>query len=205
MKFKHLFLVLILCMQSGWVSAQDWSDFFKKKATEAVDELSQGAISGLQIKGQWTYSAPGFKMETDDFLAQMAGMAVAKAVEPKLETVYEQVGLKAGVGQIEFLDNNEFVAKSEKYTVKGTYQFDGKTKEITFHFDTKVKQIPEFTGKVSIVENKLKLLFPVKKLVDMARKSGTKSSSLDKIAKMLKKYEEVYLGFEFTKVGKAAE
>ena len=45
----------------------------------------------------------------------------------------------------------------------------------------------------------LLLVFPVTKLVEFATELGSKVSSLATVASLLKKYENVYLGFAFSK------
>ena len=54
-------------------------------------------------------------------------------------------------------------------------------------------------GHAYVSGTELLLVFPVTKLVNLATELGSRVSSLSTITALLKKYENVYLGFAFKK------
>lgn len=201
MKKLLLWATLLACGTPLSAPAQDWGDLLKKVATEAADKITGGKLTEAAIVGTWNYTAPAVKFEGGDLLSGLGGTAMESTVTSRLEKAYALVGIKAGAASFTFSDDKSFTAELGKAkNLKGTYAFDPATHEIRLSFDKASKfKLGTVTGHAYIRGSELQLLFPVTKLVEVVTELGSKVSSLQTVAKLLEKYEEVYLGFAFGK------
>ena len=186
---KRLFSLLILglsLLASERVSAQSWLDALKGVATEVIDEATGGKLTEMAIAGEWKYIAPGVRM----------GSAMESTIETKLATAYEKVGIRPDFCQITFTKEDTWSMPVKGHEVTGTYSYDPATHAITL---TLAKLGASFTGYAYIDGTNLELVFPVNKLVEFVTALGSKISSLSSVSKMLEKYDDVYLGFQFAK------
>lgn len=196
---KRLFSLLILglsLLASERLSAQSWLDALKGVATEVIDEATGGKLTEMAIAGEWKYIAPGVRMGSSDMLSNLAGSAMESTIEAKLATAYEKVGIRPDFCQITFTKEDTWSMPVKGHEVTGTYSYDPATHAITL---TLAKLGASFTGYAYIDGTNLELVFPVNKLVEFVTALGSKISSLSSVSKMLEKYDDVYLGFQFAK------
>ena len=92
-----------------------------------------------------------------------------------------------------------FSALLGKHELAGTYEYDASTHVITLRFAAGKLNLGAVDGHAYVSGSELLLVFPVTKLVEFATELGSKVSSLATVASLLKKYENVYLGFAFSK------
>lgn len=179
--------------------AQDWKDALKKVATAAADKATDGKLTQYAIVGEWNYSGPGVKFESDDIASELGGAALQTTISQKLEKAYLLAGIKPGACSFTFDKENGFTAQMGTHALSGTYEFDASTHTITLHFTKGKYNLGAVPGHAYISGSELQLVFPVTKLVNLVTALGSKISSLSTVSKLLEKYENVYLGFEFTK------
>lgn len=194
---KKIFILTLaaLCCSSA-ASAQGWLDAVKRVATDVVDQATGGKLTEKAIVGTWIYSGPGVKMNSSDALANVGGTVMESTIAGKLSGVYEKVGIVPGACTITFGDDKSFSMPVKGHEVKGTYEFDPSTHAITLQVG-KLKS--PFAGYAYISGSNLELVFPVDKLVSFVTAVGSKISSLSSVATLLKKYDNVNAGFEFSK------
>lgn len=198
MKIKRLIAAALLLLALP-TQAQDWKELLKKTATEVADQATGGKLTERAIVGTWNYTGPGVKFEGEDLLSSVGGTAMESTVTTRLEKVYLLVGIKPGACSFVFAEDKSFTATMGSRELSGTYEFDASTHVLTLHFAKGKVDLGSVPGHAYISGTQLQLLFPVTKLTDMIVALGSKISSLSTLTKLLEKYENVYIGFEFGK------
>ncbi len=195
-KLAMLLIVMLGLAGAESASAQNWLDALKGIASEVVDEVTGGKLTEASIVGKWNYEQPGVRMGSSNTLASIAGAAAESAVEAKLSTAYEKIGIKPGFCTITFNEDKSFVMTVGKMNVNGTYQFDASTHAIILNMG---KLNLPFKGYAYIDGGNFELVFPVDKLVQFISAIGSKMKSLSSVTSLLNNYDEIYLGFQFGK------
>ena len=95
--------------------------------------------------------------------------------------------------------DSTFTAVLGKHELSGTYEYDSSTHVVTLRFAKGKLNLGAVEGHAYVSGTELQLVFPVTKLVNLVTELGSRVSSLSTITALLKKYENVYLGFAFTK------
>ncbi len=196
---KLLFSTLVLLMAAP-IAAQDWKDALKKIATSAVDEVTDGKLTQYALAGTWNYTGPGVKFEGEDMVADLGAAALESTLVEKLEKAYALAGIQSGSGSFTFEKaDSTFTALLGKHELAGTYDYNADTHVVSLHFAKGKLNLGTVEGHAYVSGSDLLLVFPVTKLVNMVTTLGSKVSSLSTIVSLLKKYEDVYLGFAFSK------
>lgn len=195
-KFSILLIVMLIAFGVERTSAQSWLDALKGVATEVIDEATGGKLTEMAIAGEWKYTSPGVRMGSSDMLSNLAGSAMESTIETKLASAYEKIGIRPDFCQITFTKEDTWSMPVKGHEVTGSYVYDASTHAITL---TLSKIGASFTGYAYIDGTNLELVFPVNKLVEFVTALGSKISSLATVSKMLEKYDDVYLGFQFAK------
>lgn len=196
---KLLFTAVVLLVAAS-AAAQDWKDALKKIATTAVDEATDGKLTEFALAGTWNYTGPGIKFEGEDITSQLGGAALEATVTGQLEKAYVLIGLKPGAGSFTFEQSDKsFTAQLGSRELSGTYDYDASTHVVTLHFAKGKFNLGSVEGHAYISGTDLQLVFPITKLVDLVTELGSKISALSTVSKLLEKYENVYLGFAFSK------
>ena len=196
---KLLFSTLVLLMAAP-IAAQDWKDALKKIATSAVDEVTDGKLTQYALAGTWNYTGPGVKFEGEDMVADLGAAALESTLVEKLEKAYALAGIQSGSGSFTFEKaDSTFTALLGKHELAGTYDYNADTHVVSLHFAKGKLNLGTVEGHAYVSGSDLLLVFPVTKLVNMVTTLGSKVSSLSTIVSLLKKYENVYLGFAFSK------
>lgn len=199
MKTRPLFAAAALLLLAIPAQAQDWKELLKKAATEVADQATGGKLTERAIVGSWNYTGPGVKFEGEDLLSSVGGTAMESTVTTRLEKAYLLVGIKPGACSFAFAEDKSFTATMGRRELSGTYEFDASTHVLTLHFAKGKTDLGSVPGHAYVSGTQLQLLFPVTKLTDMIVALGSKISSLSTLTKLLEKYENVYIGFEFGK------
>ncbi len=199
MKKQLFFLAAALLTLTAAAHAQDWKEALKKAATAAVDKATDGKLTQYAIVGEWHYTGPGVKFEGGDVVSEVGGAAIETSVGGYLEKAYALAGIKPGAVSFSFDKEGAFTATVGKRELTGTYEFDAATHVITLHFAKGKYDLGTMPGHAYISGEELQLVFPVTKLVNMVTTLGSKISSLTAVTTILRKYENVYIGFEFGK------
>ncbi len=196
---KKIFLLVALLFAAGAMQAQSWKDALKDIATEAVDQATGGKLTQYAIVGDWNYTAPGFRLEGEDVASNLGGKALSSSVEGYLEKGYKMAGIKPGACSFSFDKEGNVKAVMGGHELGGSYEFDPETHLLTLHFTTGKYKLGTLKGHAYISGTNLQILFPVTRLVEMISALGSRISSLQSAAKLLQKYENAYVGFEFEK------
>lgn len=192
-------IVLLLALGATTASAQDWKEALKRAATAAADKLTDGKLTQYALAATWNYTGPGVKFEGEDLASELGGAALESTVAGKLETAYRQIGIEPGACTFTFEKEGAFSAQAGGRTLSGTYEFDPETHVVTLHFAKGTRDLATVAGHAYISGAELQLVFPVTKLVEVVTALGSKISALESVAKLLAKYENVYIGFAFTR------
>lgn len=196
---KRIVILGAALLLAGGLRAQDWKEALKKAATTAIDKATDGKLTEKALVGTWSYTGPGVKFESDDLLSELGGTVIESTVTGKLETAYALAGIKPGTSSFTFDKEHNFTAVFGSRTLTGTYEFDASTHAITLKFAKGKFNLGSVPGHAYISGSALQLVFPVTRLVEMATALGSKVSSLATVTALLKKYENVYLGFAYEK------
>ncbi len=192
-------ILLTLLLAAGRAEAQNWKDLLTKIATTAADNLTDGQLTRYALAGTWNYTAPGVKFEGEDLVSELGGAALQTSIAEKLEKAYLLVGIKAGSCTFTFDREDAFTMQVGTRQLHGTYEFDPSTHRIALCFAKGTYNLGTVEGHAYVSGTDLQLVFPVTKLVKMISALGSKISSLATLTKLLESYENVYIGFEFTK------
>lgn len=192
-------IVLLLALGATTAAAQDWKEALKRAATAAADKLTDGKLTEYALVGEWSYTAPGVKFEGEDLASELGGAALEASVAQRLEKGYRLVGIQPGACTFTFEKEGAFSAQVGGRTLSGTYAFDPATHVVTLRFAKGKYDLGTISGHAYISGEALQLVFPVTKLVEMVTALGSKVSSLATVSKLLQKYENVYVGFAFTR------
>ena len=195
--------VLILCGAAQQVAAKNWMEVLKGVASNVADKVTDGKATELLMVGEWTYSAPGVKLESDNTLADVGTSALTGNLQEKLEKLYDLVGIREGGCRFTFASDNSFTAVIGSRTLRGTYEYASSSHDVTLRFE-QFAQLGTLTGKAYLSGTDLQLLFPATRLLNLMEALGEKlasfSTTASSVGSLLKQFDALYLGFEFTKV-----
>lgn len=196
---KTALLIAAAVLLTGTVTAQDWKDALKKAATAAADKASGDKLTEHALVGTWNYESPGVRFEGEDAVSEIGGTVLETTVAERLEKVYLLLGIEPGFCSFTFGKEGAFSAVMGSRKLDGTYEFDAATHAVSLHFARGRFDLGSVQGHAYLSGEKLQLVFPATKLFDMLTGLGSKISSLAAISKLLDKYENVYIGFDFGK------
>lgn len=197
---KKLFvLAAALMMTAAAADAQSLGDALKGIASSVADKVTGGKLTEKALIGNWNYQGPGVKLASDNLLADAGGAAAAGTIKSKLATAYNMVGIREGACRFTFESDNTFTATMGARTLSGTYEFDASTHAVSLNFATGKLNLGTINGYAYMSGADLDLVFPVDKLVGLITTLGAKISSLATVTALLKSYDSVMVGFEFSK------
>jgi hypothetical protein len=167
-----------------------------------------GSVLGTQVTeesivGTWTYAKPAVQFTSEDLLTKAGGVAAANVVEGKLAEGLAKIGVKEGAMSYTFNEDDTFAIAIGKRTIKGTYELNSETKEITLNFgsgilDLKIAKLTMTLTKtgdnIDLVSNADKLLKLIQTTI-----STSKNSTLSTIGSLVANYDGMMIGFSFTK------
>ena len=197
---KKILIPAVALLLALPAAAQDWKDALKKATSTILDEATDGKLTQYALTGTWEYTGPGVKFEGEDLASGIGAAALESTVEQQLEKAYALAGIEAGSGSFTFEKaDSTFTATLGKHELSGTYAYDASTHVVTLRFAKGKLNLGTVEGHAYVSGTELLLVFPVTKLVNLATELGSRVSSLSTITALLKKYENVYLGFAFKK------
>ena len=197
-------VALILCGIAPRAAAQNWKNALKDMASNVVDKATDGKATELLMVGSWSYSAPGVKLESDNTLADLGASAMTGKLQGNLKTLYDLVGIRQGGCRFTFASDKSFTAVIGERTFRGTYEYAASSHDVTLRFERLAQfDLGTLTGKAYLSGTDLQLLFPATRLLTMietlSEKLASISSAASSVETLLKQFESLYLGFEFTK------
>ncbi len=202
MKRLLIWLLAVCCIAPA--GAQDWKEALKNAASNVVDKATGGKATEALMVGDWQYKAPGVKLESDNALADVGASALTGQLETRLEKLYTLAGIRAGACKFSFAADKRFTATFGSRTFDGTYEFTGESHDIVLHFETSSKyDLGTLNGKAYLSGTDLQIVFPATRLLKMVDVLGQKLASFNataaSVSALVGKFDDLYLGFEFTK------
>ncbi len=194
---KPILLFVLLTLTATTAGAQEWKEALKRVATEAADKLTDGQLTRYALAGSWSYTGPGIRFESDDLAGTLGAAALESTLSTRLAKIYATLGIAPGACTFVFGREGDFSASAASRTLTGSYDFDAATHVATLHFSKGNYDLGSIAGHAYLSGDKLQLVFPVTKLIDALTAIGSSVSSLAAVSSLLRKYDDVYLGFAF--------
>ena len=200
MKKFLILTVLAVTLTSTQVQAQNWLDALKSVATSAIDKLTGGKATAHSLYGTWKYSQPGIKLSSSsNAISDLTASAATSTIQQKMATYYEKVGIKAGACEFSFKDDGTFTSTFGQKILSGTFTFNAESNQLTLNYNSSLLKLGSINTYAYLNGNNLQILFPMDKLLSLMSTLGSASSSLSTITALLKNYDSVKVGFEFSK------
>lgn len=210
---KKLIIITLaaIAFTTAEAQAQNWLNALKSAATSAIDKVTGGALTEKAIIGTWNYSQPGVKLSSsENALSDITGSALTTTVQQKIAPYYEKVGIKPGICKFVINEDGTFSSTFGQRTFSGTYTFDPKTNALSLKYGgTKPSTIAETEASLFnlgaipayayLNGEKLQIVFPMDKLLNVVTSLGSSVESLSLITELLKNYDSIKIGFEFSK------
>lgn len=195
-------IVLFVALASFAINASAQSNFLnalKGAATELIDKATDGKATELMLPGTWKYQEPAIKLVSDNALADAAANAAMSSMETKLQKAYNYAGIKPGSCTYTFNADGTFTAVLGKRTLTGTYTYDASTHAIELKYSSKIFNLGTTKGYAYLNGNTLDLVFDCSGLVQFLTKLGSKVSALNSITSLFANYDQMMVGYNFTK------
>ena len=199
MKRVFILTIVALSLTCTEASAQNWLNALKSAASTAIDKVTGGKLTEKGIIGTWNYKQPGVKLSSDNTLSELAASAATSTLQSKLDTYYTMVGIKAGACSFTFNSDGTFTSKFGQKTASGTYTFDTSTYKLSLKYNSGLLNLGAIPAYAYMNGTNLQIVFPMDKLLSLLSSLGSANSSLATITSLLKSYDSVKIGFEFSK------
>ncbi len=214
---KKLIIITLaaIAFTTAEAQAQNWLNALKSAATSAIDKVTGGALTEKAIIGTWNYSQPGVKLSSsENALSDITGSALTTTVQQKIAPYYEKVGIKPGICKFVINEDGTFSSTFGQRTFSGTYTFDPKTNALSLKYGGKPAATAEgeeaaatpslfnlgaIPAYAYLNGEKLQIVFPMDKLLNVVTSLGSSVESLSLITELLKSYDSIKIGFEFSK------
>lgn len=191
---------MAMVMGTAQVQAQNWLDALKNAATTAVDKVTGGKLTAATIYGTWNYSEPGIKLSSsDNALSDITAAAATTSIQQKMATYYEKVGIRKGACTFVFKEDGTFSSTFGQRTSSGTFTFNAETNQLVLKYETGLLKLGAINAYAYMTGGDLQILFPMDNLLKMLSSLGSGSGTLSTIMSLLKNYDSVKIGFEFSK------
>lgn len=199
---RNFFIALVALMaisQSADAQILNILNQIKNKVDSTAVNLG---IKNADIVGTWPYSGPAVEIKSSNILQNLAGSAATSALEKKLDEPLQKIGIKKGSMSFEFKSDKSFIIYlKNKQVASGTYTQNDDNLELTFKSRLTNSLAEKINCETSLSGKDLQILFNADKLVTIIEKisSVVNSQSLSLITSALKEYDDVKVGFKFTK------
>lgn len=189
-----------MVMGAAEVQAQNWLDALKNAATTAVDKVTGGKLTAATIYGTWRYAEPGIKLSSsDNALSDIAASAATTSIQQKMATYYEKVGIKPGACSFVFKEDGTFTSTFGQRTSGGTFTFNAESNQLVLKYETGLLKLGAINAFAYMSGGDLQILFPMDNLLKVLTSLGSASGTLSTITSLLKSYDSIKIGFEFSK------
>lgn len=199
---KRLLVLAFMVMAVGTaeVQAQNWLDALKNAATTAIDKVTGGKLTAATIYGTWKYSQPGIKLSSsENALSDITASAATGTLQQKMATYYEKVGIRAGACTFVFNEDGTFSSTFGQRTSGGTFTFNAENNQLVLKYESGLLKLGAINAYAYMTGGDLQILFPMDNLLKVLTSLGSASGSLATITMLLKSYDSVKVGFEFSK------
>ena len=105
-----------------------------------------------------------------------------------------------GSSTVTFDREGGFTAAFGKQKLTGSYEYDAGSHTVSVcPSDEKLAKIGAVSGRAYVSGSELQLLFPVTKLLELAKDVSSQAASLEAASALLANYKNLYIGFSFKK------
>jgi len=174
------------------------------KVSESTSSLLTNLIAAVAgdvtttastIIGTWSYSKPSVQFESESYLSQAGGTAIADKLQTKLASIYKLAGIKAG--KMTFVFNTDGTMTYSVGSIKrsGTYVFDASTKTLNITTSAGAK----YKFYVTVSGNNMYLTIDGTKFLSFMKTLGSKFSILSTASTLAASYDGMKIGFCFDK------
>ena len=200
MKKRIIFPLFLLLLAGGTAAAQNWQEALKQAATAVGDKATDGKLTQYALPGTWTYSAPGVRFEGEEAAADLGAALLVPAISEQLAKLYLAAGIQPGSSTVTFDREGGFTAAFGKQKLTGSYEYDAGSHTVSVcPSDEKLAKIGAISGRAYVSGSELQLLFPVTKLLELAKDVSSQAASLEAASALLANYKNLYIGFSFKK------
>lgn len=197
---RILSLLTLALLLGGTAAAQDWGELLKQTLTNAADKATDGKLTQYALPGTWSYASPGVRFEGEEAAADLGAQLLSAALSDQLGKIYAKAGLTPGTGSITFDHEGGYSASLGEQKIKGKYTYDAETHVVSLNSDhEKLKQYGSVAGRAYIDGSALQLLIPATKLLEIVQSVSAQSESLAGVSALLANYQNLYIGFSFTR------
>lgn len=199
MKKRIVFPLFLLLLAGGTAAAQNWQEALKQAATAVGDKATDGKLTQYALPGTWTYSAPGVRFE-GEAAADLGAALLVPAISEQLAKLYLAAGIQPGSSTVTFDREGGFTAAFGSQKLTGSYEYDAGSHTVSVRpSDEKLEKIGAVSGRAYVSGSELQLLFPVTKLLELAKDVSSQAASLEAASALLANYKNLYIGFSFKK------
>lgn len=149
-----------------------------------------------KIVGTWKYTEPAVVFESNNALKSIGGKVASAAIEKKLQSTLQKVGITKGKMKMTFDKDGNFTQTIGKKTVSGTYAIDGKNVVLTYSGGLK-----QMIGSTQLDGNSLLIVMEAGNLLKYAGTISklTGNSTISSLGSLLSGYDGMELGLKLEK------
>jgi len=147
------------------------------------------------VVGTWSYLKPSVQFESENYLTQAGGAAVAEKLNTKLASIYKLAGIKAGKMTFTFNADGSMTYAVGSIQRQATYVFDASTKTLNVTTTAGAK----FKFFVTVTGNNMYLTLDGSKFLSFMKTLGSKFSVLSTVSTLATSYQGMKVGFSFEK------
>lgn len=153
--------------------------------TEKQGSQSGNIISGLtsifsadkvatieDLVGTWSYVEPAVVLKSANVLKNAGGKLASSAVEKKLKTQLEKVGISKGLMGMTFAEDGSFTQIVKKKTLKGNFEIDGQNVVLKY-----AGQVKQMIGTTQVSGDDLLIVMDASKLLGYMKTIGALSGN----------------------------
>ena len=138
--------------------------------------------------------------EGEEAAADLGAALLVPAISEQLAKLYLAAGIQPGSSTVTFDREGGFTAAFGSQKLTGSYEYDAGSHTVSVRpSDEKLEKIGAVSGRAYVSGSELQLLFPVTKLLELAKDVSSQAASLEAASALLANYKNLYIGFSFKK------
>lgn len=153
------------------------------------------APTAAQLTGNWVYSEPAVKLESDNLLAQAGGTLIQNTAESKIKEQLEKFGFTSGAVTLTFNADSTYKCQMGNIPQSGQYSLNSNKMQLKSLLMT-------VDATATISGNNLQLAVDADKILKLLESMGSlasQSTTISTLTKLLESYDGLQIGMKFTK------
>ena len=165
------------------------TSIFSSKKVATIEDLA----------GDWAYTEPAVVFMSDNLLKKAGGKLMASAIEKKIETQLNKVGIKKGAMSMNFTTKGTFTQTIGGRKLSGTFTIKGQ--QVVLKYAGQVKQL---VGTTQVDGNDLLIVMDASKLLTYLKTIGAYSgnTSLKTATSLIGSMNGMLCGMRLNRVSK---